>query len=96
MGENMVVQKSKRVRLNHHQTTFCPVERGSGPFSITVKGDLAEKIRACHAVAHGSSLQEWCEGVLENFVREHRSGKFIPDPTRHWDRNGEDSDYVTE
>lgn len=96
MGENMAVQKPKRVRLNNHNTTFFPVERGSGPFSITVKGDLAEKIRICHAVARGSSLQEWCEGVLEDFVREHRSGKFVPDPTRHWDRNGEDSDYVTE
>lgn len=95
MGENIAVQKPKRVRPPY-TPTFCQVVQGSGPFDITIKGALAEKIRACHAVSRGSSLQEWCEGVLENFVREHRSGIFRPDPTRHWDRNGDDSDHVTE
>lgn len=95
MGENSAVRQPKRVR-GPQQTTFCYVEQESGPFSITIKGNLAEKIRACHAVARGSSLQEWCTGVLEDFVREHRSGKFTPDPSRHWSRNGEDGDYVTE
>lgn len=32
----------------------------------------------------------WVEELLEDWIQEHRSGKFTPDPERHTERSGED------
>jgi hypothetical protein len=64
------------------------------PFAnVRLSGPLLESIKD---KAHESqtSITSWCTQVLADFLREHRSNRFQPDPDRHWARNGADEDHV--
>lgn len=56
--------------------------------NIPLSAQLTARIEEL-AKKSGTTPAAWCRVLIEDFVREHRSNKFTPDPTRHDDRNPE-------
>lgn len=65
----------------------------TGPIIVPIDGQLGERIRLL-AAQSGTSAASWAREALDMFVREYRSNRPRLDPTRHWDRNGDDADHV--
>lgn len=49
-------------------------------------------VRRINELAKQSDVtsQAWVEELLEDWIQEHRMGKFTPDPDRHTKRSGDD------
>lgn len=57
-----------------------------GQIELVIRGRLAERVRELARVSSASSVESYCEMMLEWFVVEHRSGKERVDPLRHGNR----------
>lgn len=74
-----------------------PRPRGQGPITVTVRGDLAEKIRDLSLVCRSASAAHWCLEALEFMLLEHRAGKYRPTPSEQYgDRNGNGFSHVVD
>lgn len=61
-----------------------------GPIAVEIKGRLAERVRELARQSGASSVESYCEHILEWFVVEHRSGKERVDPLRHLSRHNDE------
>jgi hypothetical protein len=61
-----------------------------GPIVLTINGRLAERVRELARDSGASSVESYCEMMLEWFVVEHRSGKERVDPLRHTSRHDDE------
>lgn len=61
-----------------------------GPIELVIRGRLAERVRELVRVSGASSVESYCEQILEWFVVEHRSGKERVDPLRHLSRHNDE------
>ena len=75
----------------------------NGPIKLNVTGKLADKLRAIHAEAiigcergGRTSLEQYIMEILDSFVVEHRSNRLRDDPSRFYERNGDDAMHVME
>jgi len=59
----------------------------------TLDGPMAMRIRDL-AKESGTTAASWVREAIEFMLHEHRSGRYRPEPTRHWERNGNDADHV--
>lgn len=62
----------------------------TGPITLEVRGRLAERVRELARDSGASSVESYCEMMLEWFVVEHRSGKERVDPLRHASRHNDE------
>lgn len=92
-----VQEKTKAVRKRKPrqnntglQGGYTEMVRERGPIKLTVTGRLAERIHDLAYESHAARTTSWCYEALEAFVMEKRSGKFVPDPGRYSERNGDD------
>lgn len=74
-------------------TTHSLSESTPGTLRIAFYGDLAERVKGEAQTSH-TTPHAWVRELVEDFIREHRSGKFTGDPSRHDDRAGSDFDEV--
>lgn len=76
------------------QEPQCRIIERTGPIAMSVSGRLAERVLALAIASGASSVESYCEQVLEFFVVEHRSNRVRPDPARHEARHAEDWQLV--
>lgn len=61
-----------------------------GPIDVVIRGRLAERVRELARASGASSVESYCEQILEWFVVEHLSGKERVDPLRHLSRHNDE------
>lgn len=61
-----------------------------GQIELVIRGRLAERVRELARVSRASSVESYCEMMLEWFVVEHRSGKERVEPLRHLSRHNDE------
>jgi hypothetical protein len=61
-----------------------------GQIELVIRGRLAERVRELARVSSASSVESYCEMMLEWFVVEHRSGKERVDLLRHLSRHNDE------
>lgn len=61
-----------------------------GPIELVIRGRLAARVRELARESGASSVESYCEMMLEWFVVEHRSGKERVDPLRHLSRHNDE------